>query len=224
MKKVDIVGCLLLFMGLTGNMASSYEKEQKADIETSYIAQSELFVMRSGEVSHDLRDAVSSSCAPDIRLTEKGYLDVANGVDQIQKSAPIDLVVASPVMRAQQSALIAADMLGLEKSMVVTDDRLREQYFGHFEGQKRAEFVAQFEHPEEQFVRGAADGESGEQVGVRVRSLLEEIATSPKYRGKNVLIITDAYPAAHIKKQFSENWEQLPGNGEWSRHTLTNHH
>jgi len=222
MKKTNIFFSLLFLLGLTANIASSYSKEGLAP-QTTYVSHTELFVMRSGETKFDVRQAVSASYARDITLTEKGYIEAVTSAALIHSAAPIDYIITSPIMRAHQTALIAADEMGIDKGAIILDDRLREQSFGYYEGRSHTDYIAQFDTPDDQFIRGSADGETGEQVRERVTNFLNEIATSPKYRGKNILIITEAYPAAHMKRHFTENWQRLPETGEWSRFSLLNH-
>jgi broad specificity phosphatase PhoE len=86
----------------------------------------------------------------DISLIDVG-LSQARDAATILARCPVDLIVASPLIRARKTAEIVAERLG--KPLLVDDD-LKERHFGAFEGLIVNEVKAQFGlQPHERLVR-----------------------------------------------------------------------
>lgn len=138
-----------------------------------------IYIVRHGETTWNAADKVSGRT--DVPLTEKG-MKQARRLAERMSSLPIDVILASPLSRAQYTAGCIAEKLGLP---VQTDDRLIEQDYGIYEGvDRRSE---DFLNNKRQFAFRYPQGESMMQVAARTYSLLDEIRR--KYRGKNVLLV-----------------------------------
>ncbi len=83
------------------------------------------FVMRHGEAQSNVRGIDDLSGEPDNRLTEKGRQQAVHTAADLKKEK-IDIVIASPFLRAQETAKIVVKELGLPDSALMTDERLRE--------------------------------------------------------------------------------------------------
>lgn len=116
------------------------------------------------------------------------------GIEQGRKAAaalrtiPLDVCIASPLSRAQDTCRFAADLHGLP---VLTDERLTEISHGAWEGRYAADIEAQYPdafhlwhtHPERVQMPG---GENLEDVRRRARAAFDDIAR--RYDGKTVLV------------------------------------
>ncbi|MEE1296162.1 MAG: histidine phosphatase family protein [Bifidobacterium sp.] len=109
----------------------------------------------------------------DIPLDAVGLWQVARTGEALRdlyvKQGRRQLVVASPLARAMQTAHAFADPLGLE---VHTDERLKERHFGDFEGKDAAELKAAWPGDFDLWCRGLGGemnhhAESHEHVGER---------------------------------------------------------
>ena len=102
-------------------------------------------------------------------------------------------IVASPFARAYHTARAIADEMG-DTCELVIDERLREKEFGSLDRLTRAGITAKFPHEAEQrarigkFYYRPPGGESWCDVALRIRSLLEHLATA--YRGERVLLVS----------------------------------
>jgi broad specificity phosphatase PhoE len=76
----------------------------------------------------------------DIALNDVG-LSQAHDAATILARCPVELIVASPLIRARQTAEIVARHLG---KPLLMDDALKERHFGAFEGLVVNEVKAQF--------------------------------------------------------------------------------
>lgn len=80
-------------------------------------------VIRHGEAEHNLTE--TWSCTPGVndKLT-------AHGIEQVRESVKplvgrVDRIIASPFVRGQESARVAAEVLGIDPSTIITDARVR---------------------------------------------------------------------------------------------------
>ena len=148
------------------------------------------FVMRHGEVESNVKGYMTSSMIAKNDLTEKGKSDAQESAEKL-KTLGIDLVIASPLPRTQQTAHIVAETIGLSKERVLTDERIREINEGIFEGKPLSEWYAFFSK-DTSFDLKIPEGESHRDVWKRVSSLAYDIENT--YSEKNILLITHDSP------------------------------
>ncbi|MGI8703952.1 MAG: histidine phosphatase family protein [Candidatus Limnocylindrales bacterium] len=113
----------------------------------------------------------------DIGLSEKGRA-AASSLGERLRDVPFERVVASPLKRARETAEIAVP--GAE---VEADDRLLEMDYGRWEGLTYGEIDARDAEARRFWEADPANlacpgGESGSDVGRRVRSFLEQLIES----------------------------------------------
>ena len=93
-----------------------------------------LYVTRHGETDWNVQSKVMGKI--DIPLNEKGIKQAEATRDALAGSK-IDLIIASPLARALQTAKIINEGINAQ---IITDDRISERDFGEFEGLNRQEF------------------------------------------------------------------------------------
>ena len=168
-----------------------------------------LFVARHGETQWNLEDKVCGST--DLPLTEKGLAQAQALADKVAAIKP-DVIVASTMLRARQTAAASARRCGSE---IITDGRFVEQEFGSFEGASR--FDPEFLARRRDFAARFPGGESILEVAHRVYSGLEDLKA--RYPGKTVLLVCHGSVSRIIRTYFAdmpneEFFTYLPGNGE----------
>ena len=138
-----------------------------------------LYVARHGQTQWNVDNKVCG--VTDVPLTDVG-LEQACRLAEEAARYPIDVIIASPLLRARQTAETVAAALGLP---VAVDERLHEQRYGIFEGKDRGDpaFLANTR----QFVTRYPGGESMFDLAYRVYDLLHEIKVT--YPDKNVLLV-----------------------------------
>lgn len=153
-------------------------------------------LMRHGQAQSNVEGFVSASDGVrENRLTDAGR-------DQVKASAKelaafgIDMIVASPLLRTQETAELVRAELGLPQSALMTDERLREVSFGSFEGKSAVHWSGQFATIGERFTKNVGDGETYLDLRRRVGDFMFEIER--RYTGKNILIVTHGSPAWNI--------------------------
>ena len=132
----------------------------------------------------------------DAPLSEIG-LKEAKRLAEDAKDLQIDLVIASPLVRARDTARA---IVGARNIPILYDDRLKERNFGDFEGKgversegKECRYSFAVKYP---------NGESNLQVTARVYAFLDEI--KKKYAKKNVVIVSHGSVCRLIRTYFKD--------------------
>ena len=177
----------------------------------------ELLVARHGETDWN---AISRLCGrTDLPLNENGKMQANVLAKALQKlQLPIDLIIASPLLRAQQTAGIVAERLNLP---VQTEDRLIEQNYGDYEGgsTQNPDFIQN----KRQFAYRYPNGESMLQVGYRVYSFLEELKQRTELN--RVLLVSHGGACRLLNTYFEDETNEAffqwsMQNAELRRYTL----
>lgn len=153
-----------------------------------------LYVARHGQTEYN---ALNKVCGvTDLPLTETGLKQAENLAQQI-KDKNIGVIIASPLIRAQQTAAAVSAVMGVD---VITDSRITEQNYGIYEGADRKDqgFLAN----KRQFAVKYPGGESMMQVAGRIYPFLAEI--KGKYADKNVLLVCHGGVCRVIKTFFED--------------------
>jgi len=144
-------------------------------------------VMRHGEAESNVNRVISADPDEQLNLTEKGKERAAETAAAIV-SKKIDMIVASPFVRTQETARIVAKELGLDESVIVTDVRLSEYDHGVFNGLSLDAWFKAFPVPIARYEKGPEGGESLIDLKKRTGSLLYELER--QHEGKTILMIS----------------------------------
>ncbi len=146
------------------------------------------FVMRHGQTEGNLKQVWSLDSNGKDPLTEAGEQMVKDSAGNI-KQKNIDIIIASPFERTQETASIVAKTLGIAEENIVTDARLGEwNVGGEFNGKYVEDFFKARNASTDRYKFKADDGESYMDVLKRSGEFMHEI--EKKYSGKNILIIS----------------------------------
>lgn len=153
-----------------------------------------LYVARHGQTEYNSKNLVCGST--NLPLTELGK-EQAKALAEKMTDKNIDVIIASPMMRAMQTAGAVSLATGIP---VIMDERLREHDYGAFEGVDRSkeEYWAQ----KFQFAAKFPKGESVLQLAHRVYSLLEDVKKT--YPDKTVLLVCHGGVSRMIKTYFED--------------------
>lgn len=163
-----------------------------------------IYSTRHGQTEFNRQDIILGTT--DIELNSLGLQQAEELAEQV-KTLDIDVIIASPMKRTQQTAEAVAEKNNLE---IITDSRLREWDYGDYETKTR--FTEGFAENKKNFgVRMGRNGESLLQLSHRVYSALDDIIKN--YSGKNVLIVSHGGVCRVIETYFHdmttaefENW------------------
>lgn len=168
-----------------------------------------LYITRHGQTIWNVEGKVCG--AIDIELTELGHNQACELGEYIKNNSDIhiDEIVASPLTRAKNTAEHIAEKTGIPMH---TDERIREQNFGKYEGggRRSEEFLEAKCH----FVDSFEGGESMLRVAQRVYNLLDELKS---HQDKTYLIVAHNGIARIIHSYFYDM-----GNEEFSTHSMKN--
>ena len=155
---------------------------------------SKLYFTRHGQTIWNVEGKVCG--ATDIELTELGHEQAKELGKHIKadKDTKIDEIVASPLVRAKNTAEHISGITGIPMH---TDMRVIEQNFGKYEGggRRSEEFTAAKNH----FVDNFDGGESMLKVAARVYNILDEMKND---KGKTYLIVAHNGIARIVNSYF----------------------
>jgi len=155
-----------------------------------------IYSTRHGQTSYNKQEIVLGTT--DIELDETGEKQALILAEKIADMNCIDIIIASPMKRAQRTARAVAERCGLD---IVTEERLREWDYGYYEGKSR--FTEGFAENKIEFgVRMGKSGESLMQLAHRVYSALDDIIKN--YSGKNVLVVSHGGVCRVIETYFND--------------------
>ena len=170
---------------------------------------SKLYITRHGQTIWNVEGKVCG--ATDIELTELGHKQACELGEYIKSNSDIhiDEIVASPLKRAENTARYISETAGISMH---TDERIREQNFGKYEGGGRK--AEDFLEAKKDFVNSFDGGEAMLRVAQRVYNLLDELKAD---KDKTYLIVAHNGIARIINSYFYDM-----GNEEFSSHSMKN--
>ena len=153
-----------------------------------------LYLVRHGET--DMNREMKICGVTDVPLNETG-IGQARELAEKAKDIPFDIIFASPLIRARQTAEIVAAPHGLPVNI---EPRLIETNFGIYEGASRAneEFWEIKPEPAIHF----PGGESQFEVVARIYPLIREL--KEKYPDKNVLLVCHGSVGRYVDAYFND--------------------
>ncbi len=157
-------------------------------------------VMRHGQAKSNVENILDSGTLTDNHLTEEGKRQTREAAAKLARKK-IDMVIASPLLRTQETARIVLEALRLPDSALMTDERLREVNFGEYSGKPREIWLTCFASYFERCERKVDAAETLHEVRARVAEFLFEVER--RYTGKNILIVTHAEPGWLIEQVAS---------------------
>lgn len=163
-----------------------------------------IYSTRHGQTDFNKRDVILGTT--DIELNETGLFQAEKLAEKVAR-LDVDIIIASPMMRAMKTAQFVAEKNGLE---IIIDNRLREWNYGEYEGKPRV--TEGFAGNKKNFgVKMGKTGESLLQLAQRVYSALDDIIKN--YNQKNVLVVSHGGVCRVIETYFHdmttaefENW------------------
>ena len=161
-----------------------------------------IYAARHGQTQWNCENRICGRT--DLPLTETGLVQ-AEQLAEKAVGCGIELIIASPMLRAQQTARIVAEKLGVA---VETDARLIEQDYGIYEGLDRS--TQAFLDNKRQFAIRCPGGESAMQLAYRVYSLLEEVKR--KHSDKTVLLVCHGGIMRVIRSYFEDMTNEIYAN------------
>lgn len=161
-----------------------------------------IVLVRHGETRHTRERRFSGLGGDDPELNEHGRAQVQATADWLKAVAgEVAAIVSSPLRRTRETAAIISQVLGIEVSY---DDGIAEAGFGSWDALTFAEartidpegFDAWIGNPS---VRAGGDGESTEEVDLRVAQARERLLTT--YAGQTIVAVAHVTPIKLLMKQ-----------------------
>lgn len=171
--------------------------------------------MRHGQTDWNIKSIMQGQT--DTELNETGKKQAREKNKAIEDFKP-DVIISSPLKRCLDTAKIAIG----DKYEIITDDRLKERYYGEIEGMHINEIKEKYPNLESftknnlPYLIECPGGESYEEVYARAKDLLTEVVK--KYPGKKVLIMSHGDPLDMMEAIiYGKEWKE--GVGSWHDNT-----
>ncbi len=149
---------------------------------------------------------IFNGTVPGMELTKRGE-EQAEEAGAFLADQKVDVIYASPMQRAQQTAQEIAKATG---ATIITDDRLIETKFGPFEGMthdandekaRKARRMAKIETRDLEGFWYVEGMEKMAEMDARLRSFLQEVL--PNHRSEHVVIVSHGAPLLRIRGFFT---------------------
>ena len=166
-----------------------------------------LYFTRHGQTIWNVENKICGST--DIALTELGHGQAVKLGQRIKEEGlPIQEILASPLIRAKNTAEHTAEITGIPMHV---EELLREQNFGVFEAEPRDSI--EFLEAKKQFANRFGSGESMLMVAKRVYTLLDRLAKEDK-----VYLLVAHNGIARVVHSYFYDME----NEEYAKHSIKN--
>lgn len=159
-----------------------------------------LMLVRHGVTEMTERKAFSGTGGADPSLTSRGVEQAQRAGDYLKRLDPVDLVIASPLLRTRQTAENIARALGAD---IAIESGFAEANFGEWDGHTFAEIMAKWP---DQMAEWLSDtnvappgGESFDQVRTRVDAAREKVLA--EHAGKRIVIATHVTPIKLVVRE-----------------------
>lgn len=168
----------------------------------------EIYIVRHGETLWNQGKRLQGST--DIELNENGR-DLAIKTGIALKNTRIDVIYSSPLKRAYETASL---IRGDRDISIITDDRIKELSFGHFEGESFSELLKNDNLTFKYFFKQphlyvpADDGETLEHLIERAGNFMQEVIEPLQSKYERVMIVAhgalNKAIMSYIKKHSTE--------------------
>lgn len=148
--------------------------------------------IRHGESQGNVAGTTSTTTATASadHLTDRGKKEVLNAAKALKDGGGVDIIIASPLARTQETAVLLAKEFGINEKSVISEDRLQEIKAGVFDSKPVSEYESFFTSYLERFTSAPEGGETLNDVRERTGALLYELES--RYKGKRILLVSHA--------------------------------
>ncbi len=145
------------------------------------------YIIRHGEGEHNVANIISSKKDDNFHLTEKGKEQVRVSAEFLKEKG-ITKIISSPFIRTTETAEIIREILGLDKSKLIFDERLSEHDLGSLNGKPISDYHKIAKTNEDIYEMKVGGGESLEDMKVRTGEFLYDVDKNNS--NENILIVT----------------------------------
>lgn len=156
------------------------------------------FVIRHGESKANVEGIIISDLErgqlDDYSLSEKGKEEVENSASSFKENDFV--ILSSPFSRCLETANI------FKKGEVIVDERLRERYFGDFEGKENSNYQKVWEEDKKDPSHKNFGVESVLEVLERMLSVISDL--EKKYENRAILLVSHGDPLQILQTWFED--------------------
>lgn len=167
-----------------GHQIPAFYCEECGNMDVTLGEKTEILFLRHGETDLNSQKILQGG-RENPSINQKGRTQVEVQIEKIKVFNP-DVIIASPLLRAKESAEIISKVLGKD---VIIDERLMERDFGDYTNLPFAEVRKKANVAQHQMIhfQDIPNGESFEAISKRLKNLFDDIEA--QYKGKKVLLV-----------------------------------
>lgn len=159
-----------------------------------------LLMVRHGVTEMTERKAFSGTGGVDPALTERGVAQAQRAADYLKHLEPVDVVIASPLLRTRQTAENIAHAVGAD---IEIEEGFAEANFGEWDGYTFKEIMDRWPDHLQEWLSAThiapPGGESFDQVRQRVETARQKVLRA--YEGKRIVIATHVTPIKLVVRE-----------------------
>jgi len=134
----------------------------------------------------------------DYGLTDEGRRQVAGSLELAEVFNAESLIYSSDFLRARETAEIIRDTLGVPE--IIFEERLRERFFGEWEGQCHANYSKTWKKDAFDPTREYNGAESSRAVQQRMWAVIQSLENA--FEGKTVILVSHGDPLMLLQTAF----------------------
>lgn len=161
------------------------------------------FIMRHGESEANAQGLITSDpdvCLKKYALTERGARTVFQTIKKHDSFDKYTIIYTSDFLRTKQTAQIVQDFV--QAKPYKTSVKLRERYFGKYDGKSTALYAETWTHDEADAAHEKNGVESAESVMSRMTSMIMLLERT--YGGKTILLVSHGDPLQILETAFKK--------------------
>jgi len=158
-----------------------------------------IILFRHGLCEHNIKNWISCSLESKSQLIPFGREIVeesAKELKKIQSSTPIKFkIYSSPLLRTKQTAEIICNVLGIDKNLIIFDERLKEAQYGSYDEGPVSNLPYDV-YDMDKFVKQGS--ESYADINKRLNEFMKD-----KFDGSDIIVVSHALPIREMHKTLT---------------------
>jgi broad specificity phosphatase PhoE len=130
-----------------------------------------IYIVRHGQTEYNVKDLCDSDPSVNVQLTEKGVRQAETAALNL-KDADFEAIYTSEFLRTKETSLI---INGFHKKKIFVDPRLDDRMSG-FQDRPAEQYYSFLEKSDDMWNAKHGDGESFEEMKIRVQSFLDDLS------------------------------------------------
>lgn len=156
-----------------------------------------IILFRHGQCQHNIVNWISCGLDSKSELTELGRQVVKESAQELKNNYPDKKfkIYSSPLLRTRQTAMVICNVLGIDASEIICDERIKEAQYGDYDEGP----VANLPHDVYDMDKFVEQGsESYADINKRLNDFMKS-----RFDGSDIIVVSHALPIREIHKSLT---------------------